>query len=198
MRIQESAATSTVPRQHFSLRRTSRLLISSLATIVLATAMMSPTAAARGTKPTHHNTGGVECRLDLNQRTASITAKRPTMQTFGNYFNGYFAANSRLQWSVDGTNWQTLAGTKQSHGRTRIPGQGASAFHNVTWGAWAVTAESKAYVFRVRTEFRWLNASRQLVAKRVRVADYYRTETYFPGNYFPSVTTGDVGCVLPS
>jgi hypothetical protein len=163
----------------------------------LLLAVASPVAAAGGTSPTAFNTGSVTCRDDLIQLSSNLSTSRPVMQTGRTYFNGYFGATSVVQYSTDqGATWHYWSGTKRSHGLTRVYGYGASAFHNVTWGPWPLSGTPTAYAMRVKTTFRWLNRNKVLLATRVRFADYYRTETYWPDNPFGSLTTSNKACVL--
>ena len=168
-----------------------------LSAALLTAISAGPAMAAGGTSPTSFNTGSVTCRDDFILGSSTLRANRPVMQTFGTYFNGYFSAFSVVQFSTDGgSTWRYWSGTKRSHGLTRVYGYGASAFHNVTWGPWDISSTSKSYSVRIKTTFRWLDRFRNLLATRVRYADYYRTELYWSGNPFGQVSTDTHGCVL--
>jgi len=168
-----------------------------LALAALLAVDVGAVVAAGGTTPTAFNTGSVTCRNDLIQSESVLVANRPVMQTAGTYFNGYFAAFSKVQFSTDkGATWHDWAGTKRSHGRTRVYGSGASAFHGVSWGPFSLPAAPTAYAIRVKTTFRWLNPNKVLVAQRVRIVDYYRTEMYWPDDPYGSLTTSSRACVL--
>jgi hypothetical protein len=164
--------------------RATRIAAALLSVVLLTASVTDSVAAAGGSKPTRFSTGTVDCESSLILGEAWLIARKPHMWTEGTTFNGYVKAASRLQrW--DGDSWRTVIGSKRSHGRTRIPGSGASAFRNATW-TWTISASPHWRAYRVRTTFIWLNRSLEVVAHKVRTADYYTsTLSYLGVNGYP-------------